>query len=578
MTKRTIRRTMAVCLVCLLSAVAGSCLRKGMVPAAPVPAPLVRAPGLGLSAAASAVVDPAAVQALFSRDLLEYGIVPVQVTVRNDDVVPLALHAGDLSGAASFGSIRLRAKTAHRPVHPAAIVSYVRGEPSADAYRTLGMGDYVAGTLLGPLGGFYLYREFTIGRYMRPLLKRSLLPPGEHGLFASLVLEPGESATGFLYVVLPEDESPFRTVERTIERDGRTKTRVGREFVPEKAAGWELVVRPAAAPEAVVASGTAYRDACFFEAEGGAAAALLDSVSSRESRVLVASAGDVAAGAARGVELGRVRSRAASIAGAAAGAGWTAVAVNTRASARVFVRDADGAAVTASIDRPVAALVAAPGGPLAIATNGFAWPVDPATGDAARRTKVARSVQCAAATAAGLLVVAPTEVTLFSLDEGGVGNTIAGRALKSIDRRPAGLLGGDLVIVHDGRGLAGDTLVVIGGGDAAERGRLVLPGRIAAAGSDGRRLLVCFETGLLAEIVAGEGGAPVVSRTGRLPAPPAAIRPLGDRFVCRTGDGYIVFRTVDAARPRPHLGPAGVAVETRALVTFVEAAPETEER
>lgn len=548
------------------------------MPSSPV-IPVVRqAPGLGLSASARVVGDPAVVKAIFHRDLLDYGVLPVEVTIRNDDVRPLCLHAAaSLDPGGLLDGVCLVAESEYPPLHPTAVASCVRGEPSADAYRTLGAGDYTAGMMLAPLGGFYLFREFTIGRYMRPLLNRSLLPPGDRCLFAPLRLEPGESASGFLYFILPGEESPFRTIERTIERDGKTKTRIGREIVPEKTAGWELLFRPARIPDPPEAPAMPLRGVCFLDAGGEILAAVLDSVAGRESSLCLARADGLAAGGVDRRELGRVRSRSARIAAVARGVDWTAVAVDISARSRLFLLRPDGVVATATIPRPVLALAGAPGGLVAVTTNGFAYAIDPVGADASRGRKVGREMQAAVAVGGRLVVIERKEATVFELEGKGIGDPLAHRVLEPVDRRLVGTFGGGILIIHDGRGMAGDTLVVLDDETAAERGRLVLPGRVETAGVDDRRAILRLGTGALLGIALSSAGHPTLATAGFLPADLMAIRPLGDGFVAVSAAGAVFEGRVADLRPGPHTDPSGTPVKTRTAVP-VEAVANGEER
>jgi hypothetical protein len=196
-------------LVALLAA-AGACRRKG-----PLPWPDLegasQAAGAGIEARARFLPSSGEIERLFKWHMPDSGIVPVQVSLRNNDVVPLTIHCwSDIVGDESFAGFVLRVDGEEAlTLHPLAVLQRMKGTDKHIPYSRSQSKKIMAGAILPPLGGYFIYREFEVGRYYRPLFKHSFHQSLPSGLLLPRTLEPGETARGYLYVSLADDVNPY---------------------------------------------------------------------------------------------------------------------------------------------------------------------------------------------------------------------------------------------------------------------------------------------------------------------------------------------------------------------------------
>jgi hypothetical protein len=179
--------------------------------------------GMGLQARAVYLSEPDEIKDLFNSFLSERGVLPVLVTIRNNDTVPLRLHSrngmpirDEFSGFfLSAGSDKLE------PIHPMDVVRIVRDDEKSRAYREADGVDVVKGALLPPLGVWYVWEEYRSRREFKPLIEASLFPAKYGGVFEPLTLNPGEEASGYLYFAVGQENIPYDSVMAEVKETGK---------------------------------------------------------------------------------------------------------------------------------------------------------------------------------------------------------------------------------------------------------------------------------------------------------------------------------------------------------------------
>ncbi len=177
----------------------------------PEPRGGMQAAGGGLEVHARFLPGRGEIEQLFKWHMPDSGVVPVQVTLRNNDVVPFTIYCRNgIGDDESFQGFSLFVDGEEvEPLHPIGVLRRMMGTDEHVSYSDSKSKKIVYGTLLPPLGGYFLYREFKIGRYYRPLFKHSFHRSLPSGFLVPLTLKPGETARGYLYFLLPDDASPY---------------------------------------------------------------------------------------------------------------------------------------------------------------------------------------------------------------------------------------------------------------------------------------------------------------------------------------------------------------------------------
>lgn len=222
---------------------AGACRRTTQIPY-PEPRGGTQAAGGGIEVHARFLPGRGEIEQLFKWYMPDSGVVPVQVALRNNDVVPFTIYCrngvGDDESFQGFSLVVDGEEV--EPLHPIGVLQRMIGTDKHVSYSDSKSKKIVSGTLLPPLGGYFLYREFKIGRYYRPLFKHSFHRSLPSGLLLPLTLEPGETARGYLYFLLPDGASPYaESHDAADDRGGEGKGAEGRTPVLNK--DYELRLR-----------------------------------------------------------------------------------------------------------------------------------------------------------------------------------------------------------------------------------------------------------------------------------------------------------------------------------------------
>lgn len=231
-----------IVLIALLVA-AGGCRRT-----VPIPWPELegetQAAGAGIEVRARFLSGRDKITHLFKWYMPDSGVVPVQISLRNNDVIPLTIHCwSDVVRDGSFtGFTLLIDGEAVLPLHPIGVLQRMIGTEKHIAYSRAQSKKIVASTLLPPLGGYFLYRELKVGRFYRPLFDHSFFESLPSGLLVPRTLEPGETARGYLYFALAETANPY---DVSMERRGGDGTAAGPITLTRR---YELILETYRAP------------------------------------------------------------------------------------------------------------------------------------------------------------------------------------------------------------------------------------------------------------------------------------------------------------------------------------------
>lgn len=204
-----LRAPALVVLVALLM-MSGACRRKMPIPY-PEPRGEAQIAGGGCEVHARFLPGRGEIEQLFKWHMPDSGVVPVQITLRNNDVVPFTIYCrSGVGGDESLRGFSLLVDGEEiELLHPINVLQRMIGTEKHVSYSDSKSKKIVAGTLLPPLGGYFLYNEFKIGRYYRPLFEHSFHRSLPSGLLLPLTLEPGETARGYLYFLLAGEDSPY---------------------------------------------------------------------------------------------------------------------------------------------------------------------------------------------------------------------------------------------------------------------------------------------------------------------------------------------------------------------------------
>ncbi|HUV36675.1 MAG TPA: hypothetical protein VMX58_07035 [Patescibacteria group bacterium] len=203
-------RAPALIVLTVLLVISFGCRRTG-----PIPWPGLegdtQAAGAGIEMRARFLPGRGEIEQLFKWYMPDSGIVPVQVSLRNNDVVPLTVNCwSDIVRDESFKGFTLLIDGEEvLPLHPIGVLQRMIGTEKHIAYSRSQSKKIVAGTFLPPLGGYFLYRELKVGRFYRPLFEHSFHESLPSGLLVPRTLEPGETARGYLYFALRDDANPY---------------------------------------------------------------------------------------------------------------------------------------------------------------------------------------------------------------------------------------------------------------------------------------------------------------------------------------------------------------------------------
>ncbi|MBN1164631.1 MAG: hypothetical protein JXB45_08635 [Candidatus Krumholzibacteriota bacterium] len=541
------RRRSALVLALLLVLPGAACKKKIPLTAVDLPDDKL-APGAGLSMEARFLSQTAEIEQIFHGFLPNYGVVPVLVAIRNNDTVSYYIHnrnALDLREEFNGFSLRIDGREI-LPLHPAEVMGIFKDLSDPIKYKIIGPGEIFAGIMLAPLGGYYLYREVTVGRFYRPMLKGSIYPALAGGMFSPVILEPGEEAQGYLYFPLDREHSPYFSEESEI-LDHRGKKKLKYTFgVKERMEGdFELVVRPGIDQPADSGRGNPLvlrdtldlLDARFVRSRESAQkdpGSEIDPVPSPPEGPGVIDSSSPPADfdlflldrvpgkkklnlrfgkisdytekmeAGPGGMLTVISASGAALSDAARRGPYAACAVNFKGSSKVYLIHRENGvfslAAVKQFSRKTRRIFLAAAGLYVFTADAAVAFYPHENPDSERYVRLGSSVQDMFLRQDRLVVFKNREVRELSAGADYLFQELRRRPLPPEERRIIGSHKGDLVLVHEGRHEWGDTLVIYDTGELAPSASLALPGKITGATCGEEGIIVQLETGLLLHV------------------------------------------------------------------------------
>ncbi len=484
--------------------------------------------GTDLAVAARFAIAGDDVPESFLKALPDSGIVPVRVSIRNDGSAPLLIHsANGMKLSAGFeGFALVDSGRTHLPLAPKTVAEKVLGTSKTGRYRMRSATSFVAGTLLAPVGAFFMYTEIDIGRYYRPIFNKSFYPAFESGMMKPVRVAPGEERSGYLYFAIPPGERPDSC---------------------------ELFVRactPHPAPRSLPGSG-------FMFSRGDLPGYLfkLGEAADGSPRGLYAARAD-ALGAGSDPSwtfVAPVASKSASLADAYGAGTLAACGVNFKAKGRVYLaRFGEKTALVEerSFTRRIRRVFAASDGAFVVTEDGFCHRYDGGSRRWARGVKLGIDIDDVALVNGRLLAFSKAKgISFFDASGASPVERRGEKPLRAAKRTAIGLLGGDLVLLTRGSSVRCDMLALLDTGAMGEIGRGALPGKVRAASADGSNLVVQFEDGTIARIVRGSGEPFALAEAGYLAFEARALLAVPEGFTAIGEGGAFAAGSVGSFGP-----------------------------
>jgi hypothetical protein len=487
----------------------------------------------------------------FETYLPDSGIVPVEITVKNNSDMTICLRAANGMPLPEIynGFILEHGDKRFPLLSPSQALSLMMAEGKSLEYRKPGIFDAVVGIAFPPSLFYYGYKEVSIGRFYRAMYKNSLYPPRKSGILEPLRLGPGDEAKGFLYFfVLPED-SPYPT--------GADAAAAGSSSGPQgvdRAKGTPcILVRPTMPLEAADTLGI--RDAVLARVErpagsgsrcgGGAQVVFALGLAGKWEH------GDVLAGhlddmLVRGGEsafaVSSYSSKKSRIADASACGGRAACAVNFKSSSTVCLVDLEGnpwIGTSHDLDRRCSRVILIGSGFITMTEDGECRFTRFGETLPARTMRMGTKSQDLYLDGDRLVVLSEEDITLCGASGDDLLKRYERLPLARARRRMIGREGSVFYIIHETSRVGGDTLAVYDAETFDELWRTPLPGRIEFAGIE-RGLLLQIEDGTILHMSRDAGADSLrIDAAGYAPAPAGAISYRDDGFIVMGKNGVI---------------------------------------
>ncbi len=455
----------------------------------------------------------------FFRTLLpDSGIVPVRVALRNDGAGRFVIHsANGMELGPGFEGVALGIEgKKYFPIHPKRIAEILVGVKKAARYRRVDAFQFVAGTMIAPLGAYYIYGEIDVGKYYRPLFKSSFYPALESGMFKPVRLGPGEEKSGYLYFAVPkirEGASCELLVNACAPIDVRD-TLAGYDF---KFARDEMPLEAGVDSSAQETMPLICRDSPYgylfkLAKEGdsgkkGLYACTVDRLTPDPH--------------APWAPIASILSKSAVIADAPCRGSIAVCAVNFKSKSKVFiVQCGDGVKGVAerSFFRNVKRAFVTDRGVFVLTEDNFCHFLEHPSLTPGRSVRLGQDIEDAALVDTSLFVFSRgRRLDLFGTAGGALFAPLDQRPLGRGARTVIGLLNDELVVLNRGSHAREDTLAVFNIERRAEIRRGVLAGKIGPASTGGSGLVVQLEDGTLLRIVPAPLGKFKIAEAGYLP-------------------------------------------------------------
>lgn len=534
----------------------------------------------GISVTAVLPEDPALIEGLFRAYPPDSGVVPVYLSVTNNDTSAVVLHSlGNLPLGDPFRSITLDAGSGPiDPIHPLEVAMRIMGRAEAPDYKKMGAWHVIGGIVIPPLGIYYIFRWGGYALDYRPLLRNSFFPAGRGGSFEPVPIGPGQTASGFLYFPLGPPGMPYYT---DYEPGAKKRSKPVPVRKVRAQSGLELTVRPAAtgpgpapaAPEFEAYGIRRLRAEDEGHGETAPGAGQWDLVLLGRGRDTGGKL-DLMIGSGRGlagsrsmdafVRVQRINNESGELVDASTGGGFAVCAVNFKRKSRLYSIDLRGAepalAADLRLERGILRVFALPAGACVITDDGFCGVY---RYEDLKRTSYGRlgtNVSDASYAGGRILTFGGGTIDEFHWADGRWRGPQRSGPAPARGIRQGVRAGSSSLVVHRGKGALGDTLVLYDLGELRERTRLSLPGRVEATAASGTVIAVQVEGGVLMRFETGGPDAPAPIDAGWLPERAGALLTIGDAGIMVSRERRLMIFDLDSIGPSPPAGPAGGAV------------------
>lgn len=541
--------------------------------------------GMGLQAGAVYLSEPDEIEDLFNAFLPARGVLPILVTIRNNDTVPLRLHSRNgLPLRDEFSGFLLSTGTdTLEPVHPLDVVRIMRDDDEGRTYRKADGVDVVTGALLPPLGAWYAWEEYRSRREFKPLVEASLLPAMYGGVFEPLTLSPGEEASGYLYFTVGPEDIPYDSVmaivedSRKVDFSGEKKSSTVLRYRLKEDWNGNLILscRPSPAPSGSDGTGSFVRNDSLPSSQVvfPSAGRFFALIPGRKGRTLVFGRSDQGGPAivSRGFSvIKEFSSDGVEISGAAVMDGLAVCAVHFTRRSKVMVVDlADGGARlmnTVEFDRKTEKVFflrgesgSAPSA-FAVTSDAFCHQIPLDRGGKDSYMKLGNDVEDIGVDGSGrLFVFAGDELRIYKKGSRRLFEPASNMVPGRFDIEVVGEFGHRLVMLGRGRKGAGDTLRVFDTRMGEEVSSLAFPTEVVLVGAvrageahadlTDDRLLVHLGEGTLLDIGIDSGGRLFVRDSAYFPGIFTAMTVRGKVVTLLGDDGAILTGMMEGAPP-----------------------------
>jgi hypothetical protein len=500
--------------------------------------------GTGLKVSARFPAGREEIEKRFKKFLPDSGIVPVEVSLRNESGGPLNIHsANGLPLPPPFDGVTLAKEgECYPPLSPLDVLTVLIGESKALRYRRPGLFGVVAGvTAVQPLALVFAHGELSVGRYHRALVKNSLYPVRKSGILEPLALEPDGEAQGFLFFLIPAGEDPYAG-EGAGEGGG---------------VSWELRFQPAesAYVDLDPLDVCDVRSARIEVPSPAARAGMRGGVeppffalrcASRRSKggLLVGYVQDVEEGGGEKLaELAGFGSRSARIADASMLGGYAACALNFKSRSRIYLIGLDGAFSlegTADLERSVVGIRLARAGLFVVTVDGVCRLFSLEGLEETRSERFGPGIGGLYLDGDRLVVAKDGQISIYGTDGYSLLKPIDRIPVPEVERKILFRSADGVIFAHASKGAGGDTLVVVDPSAFSERGRMVLPGEISYACETGGMMLQIEEGTILRVRFVSKDRSFRIERAGYLPFRVGAMRSDNGTFTAIGTEGRVV--------------------------------------
>jgi hypothetical protein len=481
--------------------------------------------GAGIEAAATFIDDPEVFKSLFKSYPPDSGVVPVYVTVKNNDARPVQIHnINYLPLSDTFRGFTLEfGDNVLDPIHPLEAVMYIKGKAKVPDYKRIGAGNVVAGIIVWPLGIYYIVRGVQYSSEYKPLLRNSFFPAGRGGNFDPVTIQPGEVASGFIYFALLPEDNPYYRDEADLDVDKRGKEKPSLKV--ESGRDLRISVNPAVSSssysdcEIPVDSMLTVRGLKLMRSEDGSPAGH----SSGDFFALVSNEGrgsklDLVIGSSEEVfesrstrgftVLSELSGKKADLVDASRWGDRAVCGVNFKQKSRIYLLEwVDGKlilSVEAQFDKKIRRIIAAEDAIYVTTDTGFCYTFEYEGLKTDRYVNIGNQVDDIMMTGGKLLVFGKKSVLEYEIIPGHNPKRTREAGISSAGKTDAGLAGEGVVLKHKGRGTHGDTLVMYDPESLKEVIRQPFPGLIGVIDMSADGVIVQMTGGMIMRIVRQE--------------------------------------------------------------------------